>query len=186
MRCLNAFPGNRVTLDLARHVSAPGARTWYVLSVERSGCALRKELEGQIWPELNDISDPTMPVPKQPSAERANPRCLRCGSLTTAGKDPNGITCWTCNSCGRTALDGNEAAWNYSTYQANEVRLSADGKEICAMIGMDPVQGIAGYGASVHEALRDLADQLVKCGVWIEVTDPDHPFDWSGPPKIIE
>ena len=62
------------------------------------------------------------------------------------------------------------------TYQSNTVNLSTDGKEICAMIGPDPVQGIAGYGASVHDALRDLADNLVKSGVWIEVTDPNHPW----------
>jgi len=30
----------------------------------------------------------------------------------------------------------------------------------------------------VHEALRDLAGNLVKFGVWIEVTDPNHL--WSG------
>jgi hypothetical protein len=63
-------------------------------------------------------------------------------------------------------------------YECNVVNLTTNGKEICAMIGPDPVAGISGYGASVHEALRDLADQLVKCGVWIEVTDPNHP--WSG------
>ena len=53
------------------------------------------------------------------------------------------------------------------------------------MIGEDPVQGVAGYGASVHEAVRDLADQLVKCGIWIEVTDPNHPFNWTEPPKTV-
>jgi hypothetical protein len=37
------------------------------------------------------------------------------------------------------------------------------------MIGEDPVKGVAGYGASVPEALRDLADELVSNGVWIEV-----------------
>jgi hypothetical protein len=68
-----------------------------------------------------------------------------------------------------------------ATYQCNEVRLSTDGKEICAMIGPDPVQGVAGYGLSVHDALRDLADQLLRCGVWIEVTDPNHPFNSTEP-----
>ena len=62
------------------------------------------------------------------------------------------------------------------TYQSNTVSLYTDGKEICAMIGRDPVQGVSGYGASVHEALRDFADMLVKFGVWIEVTDPRHPW----------
>ena len=74
----------------------------------------------------------------------------------------------------------------HGTYQSNEVRLFTDGKEICAMIGHDPVQGIAGYGKSVHEALRNLADELVKHGIWIEVTDPNHPFNWTEPPKITE
>jgi hypothetical protein len=23
-------------------------------------------------------------------------------------------------------------------------------------------------------------------GVWVEVTDPDHPFNWTEPPRIIE
>ena len=36
--------------------------------------------------------------------------------------------------------------------------------------------GIAGYGASVHDALRNLADMLVESGVWIEVTDSNHPW----------
>jgi hypothetical protein len=56
------------------------------------------------------------------------------------------------------------------------VRLFTDGKEICAMIGENPIEGIAGYGASVQEALRMLADELVRFGIWIEVTDRNHPF----------
>ena len=71
--------------------------------------------------------------------------------------------------------DPNGPALIGRTYQSNTVNLSTDGKEICAMIGPDPVQGIAAYGASVHEALRDLADMLIQSGVWIEVTDPNHP-----------
>src|SRR5690349_10389584 len=78
------------------------------------------------------------------------------------------------------------AALRNCTYQANEIRLFNDGNEICAMIGEDPVQGVAGFGPSVSEALRDLANQLTECGVSIEVTDPDHPFNWTEPPKLIE
>jgi hypothetical protein len=74
--------------------------------------------------------------------------------------------------------DPNGPALTNRTYQSNTVDLTTDGREICAMIGPDPVQGISGYGGSVHEALRDLADNLGKFGVWIEVTDPDHP--WRG------
>ncbi len=51
------------------------------------------------------------------------------------------------------------------------------------MIGKDPVRGMAGYGDSVHDALRDLADRLVENGVWIEVADPDNPLHVPGPPK---
>jgi DNA-directed RNA polymerase subunit RPC12/RpoP len=111
--------------------------------------------------------------------------CPHCGrrllvktATSTAG---NEVPAWECTVCGVTVLDGAAAALNNSTYQSNEVRLFTDGKEICAMIGPDPVQGIAGYGHSVPEALRELADQLVKCGVWIEVTDPNHPFNWAEP-----
>lgn len=39
------------------------------------------------------------------------------------------------------------------------------------MIGPDLVQGVGGFGSSVHEALKDLADQLVKNGIWIEVAE---------------
>ncbi|HEY6341716.1 MAG TPA: hypothetical protein VIY49_09505 [Bryobacteraceae bacterium] len=56
------------------------------------------------------------------------------------------------------------------------------GKEICALISKDPVQGIAGYGGSVHEALRDLAEELIRNGIWIEVTDARHPFTKGEPP----
>jgi hypothetical protein len=72
--------------------------------------------------------------------------------------------------------DPNSPALTNRSYQSNAVNLTTDGREICAMIGPDPVQGISGYGPSVHEALKDLADNLVKFGVWIEVTDPNHPW----------
>jgi hypothetical protein len=74
--------------------------------------------------------------------------------------------------------DPNGPALIGRTYPSNTVNLYTNGKEICAMIGPDPVQGISGYGASVHDALQDLADNLVKSGVWIQVSDPNHP--WRG------
>jgi hypothetical protein len=114
------------------------------------------------------------------------PSCLKCGSNQVQEEKQDGIRAWRCLSCGQVVLDGHDAAWNGGTYQSNEVRLFTDGKEICAMIGHDPVQGIAGYGNSVHGALRNLADELVKHGIWIEVTDPNHPFNWTEPPQIIE
>jgi hypothetical protein len=55
--------------------------------------------------------------------------------------------------------------------QENEIRLSWDGNQICALVGSDLVAGVAGFGDSVHDALRELADRLVQEGVWIEVTN---------------
>ena len=80
-------------------------------------------------------------------------------------------------------LDGAQAEWRDGTYLANSVQLFVDGNQVGALIGKDPVQGMAGYGDSVHAALRDLADRLVENGVWIEVADPDNPLDVPGPPK---
>jgi hypothetical protein len=36
-----------------------------------------------------------------------------------------------------------------------------DGNQVCALIGLDLVQGVGGFGSTVPEALRDLADQLL-------------------------
>jgi hypothetical protein len=53
------------------------------------------------------------------------------------------------------------------TLRADRVQLyrhyfGPDDNDICALIGLDPVKGIAGFGASVHEALRNVADNLVE------------------------
>ena len=57
------------------------------------------------------------------------------------------------------------------TIQANEIKLSWDGNQICALAGEDLVVGVSGFGDSVHDALHELTDNLVREGVWIEVTD---------------
>jgi hypothetical protein len=54
------------------------------------------------------------------------------------------------------------------THPAGNISLTNNGKEICAMIGEDPVVGIAGYGHSVQDALKNLANELIRNGVWIE------------------
>jgi hypothetical protein len=103
--------------------------------------------------------------------------CPKCGGgRSIEGEDPNGIRCWTCTSCGAVVLDGARAEWHDGTYLAKTVRLFVEGDQIGAMIGKDLVQGVTGFGPSVHEALRDLADQLVENGIWIEVADPDNPL----------
>lgn len=81
-----------------------------------------------------------------------------------------------CPSYGSVVLDGAQAEWRDGTDLANAVRLFVEGDQIGALIGKDPVQGIAGFGPFVQEALRDLADQLVKNCIWIEVADPDNPL----------
>ena len=55
--------------------------------------------------------------------------------------------------------------------RANGILLTWDGNQICALVGPDLVEGVAGFGDGVHDALRDLADNLVREGVWIEVTN---------------
>jgi hypothetical protein len=40
---------------------------------------------------------------------------------------------------------------------ANKIQLFQDGNQIGALAGPNLVEGIAGFGDSVHEALRDLA-----------------------------
>lgn len=109
--------------------------------------------------------------------ERENIPCPKCGGgPSIEGEDPNGIRCWACASCGAVVLDGAQAEWRDGTYLAKTVRLFVEGDQIGAMIGKDLVQGVTGFGPSVHEALRDLADQLVENGIWIEVADPDNPL----------
>ena len=51
-----------------------------------------------------------------------------------------------------------------------------DGNQVCALVGPDLVAGVAGFGDSVHDALRELGDNLVQEGVWIEVTNRT---DWD-------
>jgi hypothetical protein len=38
----------------------------------------------------------------------------------------------------------------------NEIRLSWDGNQICALVGPDLIQGVAGFGDGVHNAPRNL------------------------------
>ena len=54
---------------------------------------------------------------------------------------------------------------------ANDVCLSWDGNQICALVGPDLVVGVSGFGDTVHDALRDLADNLIREGVWVEIED---------------
>ncbi len=44
--------------------------------------------------------------------------------------------------------------------RAQMVRLRREGDQVCALIGLDLVAGLAGYGFTPQDALRDLADQI--------------------------
>jgi hypothetical protein len=62
---------------------------------------------------------------------------------------------------------------------ASEIALTWDGNALCALVGPDLVEGVPGFGDSVHDALRELAATLVHEAVWIEV--PEHrKFDPTG------
>lgn len=40
------------------------------------------------------------------------------------------------------------------------VRIFRDGDQVCALIGADLMEGTAGFGPTISEALRDLADNF--------------------------
>lgn len=50
--------------------------------------------------------------------------------------------------------------------EADSVELSRDGNQICALIGPDLQEGVAGFGGTTPAALRDLAKQLEEYGHW--------------------
>jgi hypothetical protein len=54
---------------------------------------------------------------------------------------------------------------------ASEVELAWDGNALCALVGPDLVEGVPGFGDTVHEALRHLADCLIAEAVWVEIPE---------------
>jgi hypothetical protein len=51
------------------------------------------------------------------------------------------------------------------------VSLAWDGNALSALAGEDIVVGVSGFGDSVHEALRDLAHNLIREAVWVEIPE---------------
>jgi hypothetical protein len=49
--------------------------------------------------------------------------------------------------------------------------LAWDGNLVSALIGEDLVIGVSGFGNTIPEALRELADNLICEAVWIEIPD---------------
>src|SRR5947208_1466712 len=46
--------------------------------------------------------------------------------------------------------------------RARDIQLMWDGDQICALVGIDLVKGVGGFGSTVPEALRDLASQIER------------------------
>lgn len=53
--------------------------------------------------------------------------------------------------------------------RTNAVELAWDGNAMSVLVGEDLVIGASGFGDSVHEALRELAENLIREGIWIEI-----------------
>ena len=53
--------------------------------------------------------------------------------------------------------------------RANAVGVAWDGNAISALVGEDLVVGVSGFGDSVHEAVREVAESLIREGIWIEI-----------------
>jgi len=69
-------------------------------------------------------------------------------------------------------LDFTPTEMTGGTIQTNFVELYYDKGRICALVGAeDSALEVAGFGDSIHGALRQLADNLSARGVWVEVTD---------------
>jgi hypothetical protein len=97
--------------------------------------------------------------------------CPKCTAPMVEGERPDGVTVWRCASCGSEVIDGATAEWKGGIYQASSVQLIQDGNQVCALVGKNLVEGVSGYGATVPEALRDLADQMIRLGIWIDVME---------------
>jgi len=52
---------------------------------------------------------------------------------------------------------------------ADHVELAWDGDLICALVCPDLVVGASGFGNTVYDALRDLAENLIRDAVWVEI-----------------
>lgn len=55
--------------------------------------------------------------------------------------------------------------------QASEIELAWDGNLVSALIGEDLVVGVSGFGNTIPDALRELADNLIYEAVWTEIPD---------------
>jgi hypothetical protein len=55
--------------------------------------------------------------------------------------------------------------------QASQIDLAWDGNLVSALIGKDLVVGVSGFGETIPDALRELANNLIGEAVWIEIPD---------------
>jgi hypothetical protein len=59
--------------------------------------------------------------------------------------------------------------------QASQIDLAWDGNLVSALIGEDLVVGVSGFGDTIPAALRELAENLIREAVWIEIPDQEMP-----------
>jgi hypothetical protein len=57
--------------------------------------------------------------------------------------------------------------------QASEIELAWDGNLVSALTGEDLVIGVSGFGNTIPDALRELADNLIREAVWVEIPDQE-------------
>jgi hypothetical protein len=57
--------------------------------------------------------------------------------------------------------------------QASEIELAWDGNLVSALIGEDLVVGVSGLASTVPDALRELADNLIREAVWVELPNQE-------------
>jgi len=69
---------------------------------------------------------------------------------------------------------------------ASAVDLAWDGNALSALVGPDLVEGVPGFGDSVHEALRELADRLIAEAVWVEIPEARRFDPAAAPPPFAD
>jgi hypothetical protein len=70
---------------------------------------------------------------------------------------------------------------------AREIKLMWDGNAICALIGEDLVVGCAGFGGTVAQALRDLANSIDEDKLTVNVPGYRGPSpDPTKGPRLVK
>lgn len=101
--------------------------------------------------------------------EHENVPCPKCGSVCIREQNPDGSRYSICAHCNAEIVNPGDMYGR--TLAASEIELARDGNLVSALAGEDLVIGVSGFGTSVHDALVELAENLVNEAVWVEVLD---------------